>query len=119
MTWLTWPARLVAFACWFLGEVVRSNARVIADIVTGGKRVRPLIARYDTRARSEFELALFSVLVSLTPGTLVLATDHDATDEPYSLYVHTLYDDADELRASLADLDRRMRRAVRRKGAGS
>lgn len=119
MTWLTWPARLAAFACWFLGEVVRSNARVIADIVTGGQRVRPLIARYDTRARSEFELALFSVLVSLTPGTLVLATDHDATDEPYSLYVHTLYDDADELRASLADLDRRMRRAVRRKGAGS
>ena len=71
-----------------------------------------MIVRFPTRCRGEFGTALFAILVSLTPGTLVLATRGDAASG-FEVYVHSLYADADALAVDLARLETRMLAAVR------
>ncbi|MCP3425662.1 Na+/H+ antiporter subunit E [Rothia sp. AR01] len=120
MTWLSWPFRLLGFAAWYAGQLVTSNASVIADNLTPGQNSTPGIARMETRCRSELEVTLLAALITLTPGTLTMGTEVVGRRRTRVLYVHGLYSpDADRLRADLGEMERRMLRAVRRKGVAS
>lgn len=110
---LTWPFRLAWFGVWFLGQILTSNIRVIADIVTRHDYSTPLVLRLPTKCRGDFEMSLLSILISLTPGTLVLAIDRD---QGTTLYIHAMYDDHDEVLTKLKELEHRMENAVRPRG---
>ncbi|GAA1972962.1 hypothetical protein GCM10009718_06090 [Isoptericola halotolerans] len=117
MSWLTWPLRWVWFAVWFLALVIRSNMTVIWDTVTPGQNSRPLIARFESRCRSDAELTLLATAITLTPGTLTLGT----RDEPSGtriLYVHSMYDRTpDGLAASVRHIEDHLFTATRREAA--
>lgn len=123
MTWLTWPARLAGFLLWYAKELLVSNAAVTYDVFTVEHKSSPIVVRHPTRCRNEFETALLSVLISLTPGTLTLATvtpdgARGTGSGGYELYVHCMYDDdPDSARRSLRRLETHMLRGVRVEGA--
>lgn len=113
---LTWLPRIVLFSLWYLKAMVDSNWAVIRDNLTPGQDATPGIARIRTDCYTEFEITLLASLVSLTPGTLSLGSVVD-DDGVRTLVVHSMYDaTADEARAHIAVMERRMLNAVRRQG---
>ncbi|MFE7629485.1 Na+/H+ antiporter subunit E [Kocuria sp. NPDC057446] len=129
MKWLTWPLRLLGFLLWYARELVLSNVAVTKDVFTLRHHSSPIVVRYRTRCRSEFETVLLSVLISLTPGTLTLATvtragtggavvDRDDGTEGYDLFVHAMYSDGpQDARASLQEMETHMLNGIRPGGA--
>lgn len=109
---LSWPFRLIGFGCWYLWQIIVSNTQVIADIFTPRHHANPVIAKYQTRCRSEAETVLLSVLISLTPGTLVLSSMHDDA-EGYLVFVHSMYSQSSQLQRELTRLESRMLAGVR------
>jgi len=111
--WLTWPLRVAALAAWFFWQLVKSNAQVIRDILTRPDRSTPMIVKVDLPDATDVEGALVALMVSLTPGTLVLANEQG----PIVLYVHSLYSAHDEVILGVTDLARRVASALRVGGA--
>ncbi|WP_434742085.1 Na+/H+ antiporter subunit E [Micromonospora sp. SH-82] len=116
--WITWPLRLVAFAAWYVRELVVANVVVLRDNLTPGQDSTPGIARLDTRCRTDAEITLLAALITLTPGTLTLGTTTSADAKGTRvLFVHGMYaPDADALRAELRVMETRMLHAVRPSG---
>lgn len=100
--------RLIGF---FLWELVRSNIRVLWDIVTPSHISRPGIIGVPLDARTDFEIMVVANLISLTPGTLSL----DISDDRRVLYVHVMFlDDVDTVRREIKEgLERRILEAIR------
>lgn len=127
MSWLTWPLRLMWFLLWFGWRLVATNMAVVHDVLVRKQRSSPVIVAYRTQCDSDLEVALFAIMISLTPGTLMIATrdaPHAPGDDPHRghagsrLYVHVMY--ADNVDRALADLrheETALLRAIRRKGA--
>jgi multicomponent Na+:H+ antiporter subunit E len=135
--WLTWPLRLIGFLLWYAWELVLSNAAVTRDVLTPGQGSSPVVVRYRTRCRNEFETVLLSVLITLTPGTLTLATvarprdgahsaasdgsagdDGAAGTEGYDIFVHAMYSDGpQDARSGLREMETHMLNGIRPEGA--
>lgn len=115
MTLLSWPLRWLVFFGWMAGQIVRSTGQVLADIVVRRDRSEPRIVAFDSAARSAFEATLLSVLISLTPGSLVVAMRRS---DRYTLFVHSLYAGAQTL-TELSRIERRLLHAVRPGGERS
>ncbi len=113
MTVVLWPLRLLWFVIWYAAQVVLSNVVVLADILTRHNRATPRIVKFESRADTDFEIAVLSIAISLTPGTLVVATRHDTN---YTLFVHTLYDDREADIRALNRLEHRLLAALRPRG---
>ncbi|MCG6906218.1 MAG: Na+/H+ antiporter subunit E [Desulfobacteraceae bacterium] len=82
-------ARLI---CYFLVELVRSNLRVLWDVVTPGQISRPGIVGIPLSAQSDLEILLVANLISLTPGTLSI----DLAEDRRTLFVHVMFLDDPE-----------------------
>lgn len=131
MKWLTWMPRLAGFLLWYAWELILSNVAVTRDVFTPRHISSPIVVRYRTRCRSEFETVLLSVLISLTPGTLTLATvarpgdgaggavvDRDDGTGGYDIFVHTMYSDGpQDARSSLQEMETHMLNGIRPAGA--
>lgn len=113
MRWISWPFRLAGFMFWFAWQVLASSHGVFRDVFTRPDESNPSIVGYDAASTREWELALLSILISLTPGTLVLGTRSTHEHAPFTLYVHTMYETPDEVRDSVRSLEARMRTALR------
>ena len=102
-------------------------------MLTPGQGSSPIVVHYRTRCRSEFETVLLSVLITLTPGTLTLATvartrggaDGPAVDvgtgddgapgtEGYDIFVHAMYSDGpQDARSGLREMETHMLDGIR------
>lgn len=100
--------RLYLFRVWavislvvlFLKELFLSSMQVFLLIVRPKMNLRPAIFEYDTVLTQDWEITLLSSLITLTPGTLVLAV----SDDGKRLYIHALnMDDAEEAVKSIKD----------------
>ncbi len=70
----------------FLWELVRSSRLVAVEVFKRQDKLRVAIVAVPMDAHSDAEITLLSILVSLTPGTLVL----DVSTDRRTLYVHAL-----------------------------
>jgi multicomponent Na+:H+ antiporter subunit E len=83
---------------YFLVELVRSNLRVLWDVVTPGHISRPGIVGIPLSAQSDLEILLVANLISLTPGTLSI----DLAEDRRTLFVHVMFlDDPEEFRKGI------------------
>lgn len=90
--------RAVAFAGFFLKELILSNVRVARDVITPRSRRRPGVVAVPLDTRDETEIALLANLLTLTPGSVTL----DVADDRSVLYVHAMFvDDPDTVRAEI------------------
>lgn len=79
--------KLVTFLLFFLWELLVSNLRVAADVLTPRLYARPRVAAIPLDARTDTEITLLASFVTLTPGTLVL----DVSVDRRTMYIHTMY----------------------------
>ena len=76
---------MIGFGFFYLKEVVVSNLRVAADIVTPQHLMKPEILEVDVSNLTPRQLFVASNLITMTPGTLSL----DVVDD--TLFIHGMY----------------------------
>ncbi|MQS06472.1 Na+/H+ antiporter subunit E [Streptomyces alkaliphilus] len=102
--------RAISFVWLFALRFVQSNVVITVEILTPRDRTSPGIVELPLRCRSRAEIATFSSLINLTPGTLTLEVRRD----PPTLWVHgTHTHSAEEFRHDLWELETRMLTAWR------
>lgn len=79
--------RGVGLAAFFLWELVRANVRLAIDVVTPRYEINPGIIALPLDATDDSEILLLSVLINLTPGSVVL----DVSPDRKVLYVHAMH----------------------------
>jgi multicomponent Na+:H+ antiporter subunit E len=85
----------LAFLAFFVREVVVSALRVARDVLAVRPRMRPAIVRVPLDVRTDGQIALLAILITLTPGTLAL----DVSEDRRTLFVHAMFAaDADAVR---------------------
>ncbi|WP_062014228.1 Na+/H+ antiporter subunit E [Aureimonas sp. AU4] len=78
--------KIVSLVLFLIYDLAISAWRVARTVLSPRLDVRPGVFLYRHRVSSEFEIALLSNLVGLTPGTLIL----DISDDERTLFVHAL-----------------------------
>ena len=99
--------RWLAFAGFFLGELVLASLRIFWDILTPRHRMRPAIIAIPLDLEGDVAVTFLANLITLTPGTLSL----DIDEERRVLYVHAMY--VDEVEDFRQDIKRRYERRVK------
>lgn len=90
----------IAFALYFLKELVVSNLRVAWDVLTPRARHRPGVVAVPLDLESDIAITLLANVVTLTPGTLSL----DVSPDRRTLYVHGMFvDDTETFRRDIKD----------------
>lgn len=109
--WARRLPRAVAFAGFFLWEVLLSNLRVAWDVVTPRAYRRPGVVAVPLDVASDAEITLLACLLGLTPGTLAL----DVAADRKVLYVHAMFvDDPEAFRRHIKDgFERRVMELLR------
>ncbi len=93
--------RLPGFVLWLLLAIVQANLRVMCMAVKPGKlRSAARMIRVPASQHSEAARVLHANAITLTPGTVSVAIDHD------SILVHSLFGEDQDLLAG--KLDRRI-----------
>ena len=101
---------VVIFFVKYTYDYVKSNLFLLKDMLSIHDSTSPAIVKYPLLSRKKHEIALLSILVSLPPGTLVLAIKSD----PATLYVHGVYAGTpDEFRSQIRKVELLMLRALR------
>ncbi len=84
--------KAASFILLFVREVISSSLKVAVDIMRKKPNIRPGIIAIPLDAKTDFEIATFASIITLTPGTTSMAVSDDKT----LLYVYTLYLDENE-----------------------
>jgi multisubunit Na+/H+ antiporter MnhE subunit len=77
----------VDFIFFYLRKLVKANLYIAFDILTPRMRTKPGFIEIDVKIQSNPGLLLFSNLLSMIPGTLVI----DISRDKKTLMVHVLY----------------------------
>lgn len=92
----TGPA--LRFAAFFAREVLVSAVRVAADVLSPRPHMRPAVIHVPLDVRTDGQITLLAILITLTPGTLAL----DVSPDRRSLIVHAMFAaDADRVRRDI------------------
>lgn len=111
MSWLTWPFRIIGFLGWYLYELWRSYFIVARDVVTPGIKMTPGVVAFEPRSRTDVEITLFVIAMTLTPGTFTFAIQR----QPNIIYVYGMYySDRQGLLDEMHSYEDRLLRAFRR-----
>lgn len=81
------PLQAVRFIGFFLRELAIATVRIAYDVVTPTAYMRPAVVAIPLDAKTDAEIALLAIVVTLTPGTLAL----DVSSDRRTLYVHAMY----------------------------
>lgn len=79
----------------FISELIQSSIVVISQIVRPTLKIKPGIFKYETILTSDVEVTMLSMLLTLTPGSVVM----EISPEGNELYIHAM--DVEESRAGL------------------
>jgi len=98
--------RLLAFAIYYLKELVLSSLFVAWDIITPKDYMRPGIVEVPVDLKSETAIIAFANLISMTPGSLTVDMTHDKK----KIYIHVmyLYDKDDFIRKTKTQIEKRI-----------
>lgn len=72
--------------CLFIIELFKANLHVLKIVTSKNMKLRPAFFAYPTDLTKDWEVALLSQLITLTPGTVVVAV----SDDKKTLFIHAL-----------------------------
>jgi len=81
---LLYLVRLVGIVAW---DMLVANLRIAHEILTPTMHNFPAIYAYEMEARTDAEVTLLALLITFTPGTLML----EASQDGRVLYVHMMF----------------------------
>ena len=101
----------IAFAFFYVWQLVMANLRVAADVMTPGAHARPGVLAIPLEAKSDAEITMLANLITLTPGSVSL----DVSSDRRFLYLHAMYiDDVDQYREDVkTSFERRVLEVLR------
>ena len=70
----------------FISELTQSSILVLKQILSPKLKIRPGIFKYETELRSDLEVTMISLLLTLTPGSVVM----EVVSEENLLFVHAM-----------------------------
>ena len=79
----------------FISELTQSSVVVLKQILSPKLKIKPGIFKYDTVLKSDVEVTMLSLLLTLTPGSVVM----EVSPEGSTLYIHAM--DVEQSRAGL------------------
>lgn len=79
--------QVIGLLAFFLWELVKANLRVAFDVVTPHHYMRPSVVAVPLDAKTDGEITLLALLLTLTPGSLSI----DVSSDRRILYVHDMY----------------------------
>lgn len=90
----------------FIRELFKANIAVTKDVLRPKLNIQPAIFAMPTRLESEWEITILSLLITLTPGTLVM----DVSDDNSTIYIHAINtDDIDDI---ITDIQQTFEKAI-------
>jgi multicomponent Na+:H+ antiporter subunit E len=103
--------QIIAFALYFLWELILANLRVAHDVLTPRLRMRPGVVAIPLDVQTPEEILLLATVITLTPGSVAL----DVSDDRKTLYVHVMFiQDVDQTRERIKQgLERRVLEVMR------
>ncbi|MHA6250567.1 Na+/H+ antiporter subunit E [Oceanobacillus sp. CAU 1775] len=84
--YLARPYALFKLLLIFGRELFTSSILVLSQILSPKINYEPGIIRYETDMRGEWEITMISLLLTLTPGSVVM----EVTEEEDALYIHAM-----------------------------
>ena len=91
---------LIAFAGYYLWELLKSNAIIAYDVLTPTHHMKPGVIAIPLEAKTDLEITVLANLITMTPGTLSL----DVSPDRSTLFVHAMYiDDPQALRREIKE----------------
>ncbi len=99
---------LPAMLAFFLWELVLANLKMARDVLMPLGRLRPAVVAVPLDLKTDWQITLLSILITLTPGTLSL----DVSTDRKVLFIHAMHvTDAEEFRRQIkSGFERRVRR---------
>jgi multicomponent Na+:H+ antiporter subunit E len=99
--------RVIAFAFYYLWQLILANLRVTYDVLTPRHRMRPAVLAIPLDVTTDVEITLLANLLTLTPGSLSL----DVSEDRKVLYIHMMYvTDEERTRREIKEgIERRVR----------
>lgn len=70
----------------FIVELLKANISVLKIVMAKKIDIQPAFFVYPTELRKDWEISLLSLLITLTPGTVVVAV----SDDKSKLYIHAI-----------------------------
>jgi multicomponent Na+:H+ antiporter subunit E len=99
---------LTALAIWTTGAIAVASMQVARDIIKPSAALKPGIVIVPLRLETATQVAVWTSLINLTPGTLTV----EISDDLNEAWVHSLYaGDPEMLKAELDALQSRVSRA--------
>jgi len=99
--------KIISLFLFFLWELLLANLRLAWDAVTPGLDISPSIIALPLDAKTDSEIFLLTMLITLTPGTLSM----EVTEDRSHLFVHCAY--AGE--STIADLKKSLKDGFERR----
>lgn len=90
----------------FIKELVIANITVLRLVLKPKLEIRPAIFEVPTSLKQDWEVTLLSLLITLTPGTIVINVSEDMS----KLYVHTL--DMDDVQEAVDSIRNTFEKAI-------
>jgi len=106
--WTVVLIELPTLLAYFVWELVLANLKVARDVLMPVKRLRPGIVAVPLDLKTDWQITLLSILITLTPGTLSL----DVSTDRRVLFIHAMHvTDPEALRREIkSGFERRIRR---------
>lgn len=79
--------KILMFILYFIQDMIKANIEVTVEIMTPKLNITPGIIAYNHDFITDFEITMFTNIVALTPGTMVVKVSNDKK----ILYIHSLY----------------------------
>jgi multicomponent Na+:H+ antiporter subunit E len=99
---------LPLLALWTTGAIAAASMQVARDIINPSAALKPGVVIVPLHLRTATQLAVWTSLINLTPGTLTV----EITPDLKEAWVHSLYaGDPQELKNELVELQHRVGRA--------
>ncbi|MGN7386435.1 Na+/H+ antiporter subunit E [Sporosarcina sp. SAFN-015] len=90
----------------FISELTQSSIVVLRQILSPRLKIKPGIFKYETILISDVEVTMLSLLLTLTPGSVVM----EVSPEGNTLYIHAM--DVEQSRAGLIKQLKNFERAI-------
>ena len=93
-------AATVGLSVFFVKELWKANIRVAEDLLRIKPQITPAIVAVPLDLKTDWAITTLANLITLTPGTLSLDLNEDAS----IIYIHTMYLDDSDKEAFIADI---------------
>ncbi|UBH09250.1 Na+/H+ antiporter subunit E [Macrococcus armenti] len=94
----------------FIIELFKANIGVLKIVMAPKINIKPAFFTYETDLRKDWEISLLSLLITLTPGTVVVAV----SDDKSKLYIHSI--DFSDIESECASIKHSFEKAIKEIG---